>query len=72
MLVPIFKSFNPIAQKYFSEMRTYFRDLAKRDRQGKCLLEESGNRWQAMTEENLKRQTIAAVSAEKTIAETSN
>jgi hypothetical protein len=35
MLVPIFKSFNPIAQKYFSEMRTYFRDLAKRDRQGK-------------------------------------
>jgi len=25
-----------------------------------------------MTEENLKRQTIAAVSAEKTIAETSN
>jgi hypothetical protein len=46
-------------------MQAYFRDLAKRDRQGKRLLEESGKRWQTSAEENSKRQTIAAVIAKK-------
>ena len=50
-------------------MQTYFRDLAWRDRQKKKLLEESGNRWQTMTEQNSKRQAIAAVIAENMIAE---